>query len=188
MQSKKLATRKSHAWHRRAEESDAAWACFRAYLEQPRPRNHTRIIVPRKYPEAVPEYIDHWYVSHEWYTRVVDYDALIDSHEHRALEAHTQVEAMRNLGAIDEGFSLIFRELRKHNAISMESDAPTIPVSQVVPLLRTIIELRRLAHGQSTANIALAIKTIPAIPADIAALSVEDLELLNTLQRKALKQ
>jgi hypothetical protein len=188
MPSEKLATRKHHAWHRRAEESDAAWACFRAYLEQPRPRNHTRVIAPRKHPEALPEYIDHWCTTHEWLDRAISYDALIDSHEHRALEAHTQVEAMRNLGAIDEGFALVFRELRKHNAISLESEAPTIPVSQVVPLLRTVIELRRLAHGQSTSNISIAVKSVPTIPPDIAALSVEDLELLNVMQRKALKQ
>jgi hypothetical protein len=185
LKSIKLATRKSKAWHRRAEESEAAWHCFRAYLEQPRPRNHARILAPRAHPEALPEYVEHWCMVHDWDTRAEDYDHLIEAHAHNALEAHAQVEAMRNLGAIDEGFAFVFRELRKHNSISMETDAPTLPVTQIIPLLKTVVELRRLAHGQSTSNVALAVRSVPSIPDEIAALSAEDLETLYNLQQKA---
>jgi hypothetical protein len=184
---KPLASRSPKAWHRRAEEGDAAWACFRAYLDQPRPRNANRIVAPRAHPGAYPEFIEHWCMVHAWEERAQDYDKILSRHEHTAMESYAQLEAMRNLGAIDEGFAFVFRELKKHNAISLETDAPVLSPAQIIPLLKMVIELRRLAHGESTSNVALNVRTIPARIPEIESLSLEDLEALNTLQMKVLK-
>jgi hypothetical protein len=101
------------------------------------------------------------------------------------MEANMQLESLRNAGAVDEGFSFVFRELRKWNAVSIESHAPVLPVDKMVPMLKTIIELRRLMSGQSTENVAVLVRGMPQIPNEIANLNVEDLEALHILQMKA---
>lgn len=165
----------------------AAWDCFRAYLSQEAPRSVSRVGTPREHPQASPDAIAHWAIVHEWDARADAYDLIIRKSEHDAMRGSAQLMAVRNLQAINAGFEFIFRELGKWNDLSLASTTPIIQASQVVPLLRGLIEMRRLASGESTANLAVAMRGVPHIPEEIARLSTEELLILDSLQRKAPK-
>lgn len=182
---RELQRRKREPWYRRSDESHAAWECFRAYLSQEAPRGIARVGIPREHPSVTPDAIAHWSVVHEWDARADAYDLIIRRSEHDSMRGSAQLMAMRNLQAINAGFEFIFRELDKWNAISLESPSPVLPAAQVVPLLRGLIEMRRLASGESTANVAVAFRGVPHIPDEIAKLSPADLLILDQLQRKA---
>lgn len=181
---RELQRRKREPWYRRSDESHAAWECFRAYLSQEAPRSVPRVAPPREHPQATPEAIAHWAIVHEWDARADAYDLISRRSEHAAMRGSAQLMAVRNLQAINAGFEFIFRELSKWNAISQESPTPVIQAAQVVPLLRGLIEMRRLASGESTANVAVAMRGVPHIPEEIAKLSPAELLILDQLQRK----
>lgn len=140
--------------------------------------------MPPEASDSPRTFLDHWHTVHEWDARAASYDALRRRAEHDAIAGAAGVSAMRNLSAVNAGFEFIFREIRKWNDISRNAESPVLQASQVVPFLKSMVELQRLATGQSTANIAVAVRGVPDIPEEIATLTIEECEFLDAIQRK----
>lgn len=172
------------SFYRLAGESEEEWLAFKSYRDQQAPRAVRRCHVNGAgvRHSVLFEWANRW----RWLERAAAYDTHLDriviAEREALLREDTTHATARQLATVNLLFSLASSELEKLLQTSETSNMPgTISPRDAIRAVEIGVKMTRLIKGETTANVAI------STPQNIQALTLDDLELLEEMQRKVLQ-
>lgn len=171
-----------HPWERLPDEDEVAWAAFKAYRDQPAPRNIRRAAAATD-GVTVAACVDA-YGRWSWKERCAAWDAYTDKIvlEERLeyLKQTTRERTAEHLVLLKDARELVACELRKLVAWSERTpETPIMQAGQVSKMLDVTVKLERLVSGESTEN------SHNKTEIDFSGLSPDELRLIGPVLEKA---
>lgn len=168
----------STLWERQEGESNDAFKAFTHFLHMQRPRRIDR------YGFFSIAQVQTWYRDFAWPVRATAYDDYAASvhvaEQEEAAKITAAIVQQEQIALITSAHELVKLEMQKWLQQSKEQGGSSlIKAGDLTRMLSEVIKLGRLVRGETTENVTVAKK------ADLSGFSIEELRMLDELQRKA---
>jgi hypothetical protein len=173
-------------WERQSRETDAAWALFLAFRDSAYPDGPSGRYVPRNLPplaEALGiglRYLRDLSASFHWFIRAGAFDRALDAARAEADISEVKRTRLRHTRLVSKARLALEGELDKWLSRSTDPDISSMSPKEVMGGLELVVKLERLLVGEHTDHV-----KVEDGSWDLEAMSLEDLQALEGLRRKA---